>query len=327
MGFLSKAASGPYEPPVARSATPKPTPAHKRVQAEQMNTSQVISKTSAGHAHAGWKGGHPQAASKGGVTDRSERPRTAKGGRNRYDEEDAARHPHEDSWRTGGMQQQAQVHRETDALRKQRKQHETQLLATDTYCRLLAQIEAVFRKLQVPVTSRHKDFDLNPPTADLQDLLLGVEGFLDSLRVYALIAQKQQLRPLQFPNASKSLAEFSSALHYLPANHYVAKQVLRFAVECVEKVRFEQGFPPQLSQAVMSGVEKQQLQRVHTAHGRTEMLGVHADAQQLAALAGKKLAASKGLFDNTSRPVPLVTEADVHDVKTRHNRKDKSYFF
>ena len=221
-------------------------------------------------------------------------------------------------------QRQQQVQRGTMDLKKQQKHKEIQVLAADTYCRLLAQIEALFKKLGIPVKARHAEFDLNPPTSDVQDLMMGVEGFLNSLRIYNISVQKKQLDPLEYPAAEASIQEFKRGLVHM--RDQTAKKVVAWVIDCLEKNSFSSEMPKKLSEAIMSDAEMAQHLDVRSADGITKMLGVQSDAHQLSDIAGNKLQeATRQPFDRNQKPVPLVTNDDIHNIKVRHYKQDNQF--
>ena len=227
----------------------------------------------------------------------------------------------------GNKQKQQLMQRDEKDLKKQQKHKELQRLTADTYCRLLAQIEAIFKKLKVYVHARHAEFDLNPASSDLQDLLMGVEGFLNSLRIYNISVQKQQLDPLQYPAAQASIAEFKRALTQIEPRNRTTKRVMAWVIQCLENNSFLSEIPETLSQAIMNDTEKAQHLDVRTTEGRTRMLGLQSDALQLNGIVDNKLKqAVKKPYDPFEKPVPLVTDYEIHNVRTRHYRQENLFW-
>ena len=157
------------------------------------------------------------------------------------------------------LQKQQVVQKESKDLKKQVKQKQLQILAADTYCRLLAQIEAIFKKLKIPVTARYDAFDLNPPTAGLPDLMISVEGLLTSLVIYNRAVEITQLDPFKYPSDQASIADFKRGLKQLDAKPSAAKSLLTCAIHCLENNAFKAGLPQEISEAIMKDAEMSQL--------------------------------------------------------------------
>ena len=217
-------------------------------------------------------------------------------------------------------QQQQLLLRDSNHLDKQQKHRKVQRLAADTYCRLLAQIEALFKKLNVPVEARFARFDQNPDTSDVQDLLVGAEALLNSLRVYNNSVLKQQLQPLRYPAAQDSIAEFKKAFGQIqdePENETV-KLLVYWVITCLENNSFGSKLPKELSEAIMSEAEMTQLLDVETPGGITKMLVVNSNVQQLTSIAEAKL--QQGVdepYDPNQPQVPLITSEDLRKVRAK----------
>ena len=234
---------------------------------------------------------------------------------------------HDQEVHANGKQKQQQMQKATMDMKKQQKHKQVQILAADTYCRLLAQIEALFKKLKIKVPARFAEFDLNDSSSDVQGLMMGVEGFLTSLRIYNISVQKQQLDPLEYP-ARKKLkeitADFRKGLEAIPSQHNTVRRVLEHTINCLENNSFEEGLPQVLSEAIMDDSEKAAHLEVHTVEGRTRMLGAHSDALSLTSMLDVKMKKCKD-FDADVIPEPLADDRDMHDIKVRHYKTKDAF--
>ena len=222
----------------------------------------------------------------------------------------------------GGTPKQQTVSKDKD--KKAEKHMQTNALAKDTYQRLMAQVEAVLNRMKPKcVESRFHKFDFNHPDCDLQDLLLGVEGFLDSMSIYEVEVEHQHLAALVYPKADEALKDYRKALQSISKTTDLSSaiNVLKYCLDCLETSKFKQRFPTDLSHQIMSAAERAAYADASSAKSRSDMRSVQHDSRQLHSIVSKKLEKmSLGSERQAKKDKEhmLVDKKEMHDVRARH---------
>lgn len=202
-------------------------------------------------------------------------------------------------------------------------QQQTQDLAADIYCRLYAQIEKILNMIKPnSVPTRFKEFECNSAESDLQDHLLGMEGYLDAMTVFEVDVVKKQLQPLVYPKADDAIRDFKQAIDRIPktADYKSTINVLKYAINCFENPRsFKNKFPNELSYEIMSKQEREAYLKPDTPEKRTAIVGVHHDSQKLQSKVAKKLDSPQPKPKKLGgRPSPLLDEKEIHSATSKN---------
>ena len=197
---------------------------------------------------------------------------------------------------------------------------EIQILVSDTYFRLLSQVEAVFRNLNSQGNYvRFKNYDLNHPNTDLQGYLLGLEGFLNAMFIFQKSLNKHNARMNLLYNEQniKYIEELmglnSKVLQEAP------NQVIEHAVNHVLKLmragQFDEILPNDISQKIMDDETKSKLCNSDSNENIKKALQVGKQVYSLNETADKRIkeALETDEFDENSGtlPIPLISRSDL----------------
>ena len=221
------------------------------------------------------------------------------------------------------QQVQAQVFR-----KKQASSH--RVISLDAYFRLLAQIEALLQKLRVRVPVHFAQFDLNPPQADVEDLLLALQACLVPL----VVAQRDHRKldqHAEYPLHAEYARHFRQFLAQIPSglpHADTAKQALSFALGKLEAGTFDEPMPADIARSILGEEEAaEHIRAVAASGGAGRLARVMADAHVIAAKCEASIEAAsqsgRKEFAFGEAPPPLAIRATVHDVVAKRFASDE----
>ena len=186
----------------------------------------------------------------------------------------AADHNHRTGTNHHHNQQQQQAYQTVQVDKRQKKQAERQVLATDTYFRLLTGIDVLLNKCGFNNPIQFPQFNLTDASSDVQDMLLDIDGLCSSLVIFHKEALHDGKTPPTYEQIGEYAKYYNQFMEIMPnspeGNAFYHS--LRHLIQAFRAGKFEFAFSEVLSERIMSSEMKKKLANVQSAQDVTNVL-------------------------------------------------------
>lgn len=254
------------------------------------------------------------------------------------------------SYSNGNSYQSHQKQSTEQVTEIKRKQAQRQALATDTYFRLLTEIDVLLNKCGFNNPIQFPQFNIVASADDVQGMLLDLDTLSISLSTYHKMAGRDGVTPPVYDKHAKFAqyyAKFIPGLPKTPEGQLVA-DALKHLIASFKAGEFSQPFDDKLSDRIMSKETKNKYANVETPEGVTLAIKTSNQAHEIITASEPQIEQNtrevlqryqngkqqmEDEFDETQEypggyhapkvqtPTPLVNPNYIHNHKVKEHKK------